>query len=235
LVVEFFDRLLPRQLDGAGASILQGQIEKMGIEVRCGAVTEEILGGDSVSGLKFKDGSTVEADMIVCASGVVPDTDMAKSSGLDVNKGILVDDRLRTCQPDIFAAGDVSEHRNRIYGLIPAAFEQSRIAAYNMLGMEKIYEGTLLSNTLKVVGLQVTSVGDINPEGDGYEVLSRQLPEEGIYKKLVLKDGIVCGAIWMGTKKGIAEISRLVSNGVQVDRWREDLLEDNFDFSEILP
>jgi nitrite reductase (NADH) large subunit len=146
---------------------------------------------------------------------------------------LVVDDRLSTSVPGIFAAGDVAEHRGRIYGIIPAAFEQARIAAYNMLGQDKPYEGTMPSNTLKVAGLYLTSVGEIDPEEPGHESLVRAVPESGLYKKLVLQEGRLVGAIWMGTKKGAAEISRLVALNRNVETLKEALLRDDFDFSEI--
>jgi nitrite reductase (NADH) large subunit len=232
-VVEFFDRLLPRQLDAAGAAILKGQIEKMGIAVRLGTVTEEIRGSGDVAGLKFQGGDEWDADMVIVAAGVKPETGAAREAGLAVNRGIVADDLLRSSAPHIFVAGDAAEHRGSVYGIIPASFEQSRTAAYNMLGIDKPYAGTIPSSTLKVAGLSVTSVGLVNPAESGYEVLAREIPEEGIYKKIVLKDGLLVGAIWMGTKKGVAEVSRLVSLNKNVGHRKKDLLEDEFDWSGV--
>ncbi len=233
-VVEFFDRLLPRQLDPAAAGILKGQIEKTGITVRLGAVTSEILGGGAVRGLRFEAGDEVEADAVVIAAGVKPESGLAKAAGLAVNRGILVDDFLRTSRSEIFAAGDAAEHQGRVYGIIPASFEQARAAAYNILRMDMPYAGTAPANTLKVAGLYVTSAGEVNPEGRGHDVLVRAVPEAGLYKKIVLKEGRLIGAIWMGTKKGAAEVSRLVALKKDVEDRKTDLLEDTFDFAEIL-
>jgi len=230
-VVEFFDRLLPRQLDPAAAAVLKGQIEKTGISVRLGAVSREILGGAGVRGIRFESGDEIEADLVVVAAGVNPEIGLAKDAGLAVERGVVVDDRLRTSRPGIFAAGDVAEYQGRVYGIIPASFEQARAAAFNMLGLEMPYGGTVPANTLKVAGLHVTSVGEVNPDGRGYEVLVRSAPDEGLYKKIILKEGRLVGAIWMGTKKGAAEISRLVTLKKEVGGRREDLLEDNFDFT----
>jgi nitrite reductase (NADH) large subunit len=121
-VVEFFDRLLPRQLDPAAAGILKHQIEKTGISVRVGAVSREILGAAEVRGIRFESGDEVEADLVVIAAGVKPELALAKDAGLTAERGIVVDDRLRTSRPEIFAAGDVAEHRGRVYGIIPASF-----------------------------------------------------------------------------------------------------------------
>lgn len=232
-VVEIFDRLLPRQLDPAAAEILKQQIERSGISVRLGAVCREILGTAEVRGIRFESGDEIEADLVVIAVGVKPELALAKDAGLTVDRGIVVDDRLRTSRPEIFAAGDAAEHQGRIYGIIPASFEQARAAAHNMLGMDMPYSGTVPSNTLKVAGLYVTSAGEVNPEARGHEVLVRSVPETGLYKKIVLKEGRLVGAIWMGTKKGASEIGRLVALKKDIEIRKGYLLEDTFDFAEI--
>ena len=232
-VVEFFDRLLPRQLDPAAAGILKRQIEITGISVRLGAIGREFLGAGEVRGIRFESGEEVEADLVVIAAGVKPELTLAVDAGLAVGLGVVVDDRLRTSRPEIFAAGDVAEHRGRVYGIIPASFEQARAAAHNMLRLDMPYAGTVPSNTLKVAGLYVTSTGEVNPEGLGYEVLVRSLPEDGLYKKLVLKEGRLVGAIWMGTKKGASEVGRLVALKKNVESRKGDLLEATFDFAEM--
>lgn len=232
-VVEFFDRLLPRQLDPAAAGILKHEIEKTGISVRLGAISREILGPAEVRGIRFESGDEIEADLVVIAAGVKPDLALAKDAGLTVERGVVVDDHLRTSRPEIFAAGDVAEHQGRIYGIIPASFEQARAAAHNMLRMDMPYAGTVPSNTLKVAGLFVTSAGEVNPEARGYEVLVRFVPEQGLYKKIVLKEGRLVGAIWMGTKKGASEIGRFVALKKDVESRKGDLLEDTFDFAEM--
>jgi nitrite reductase (NADH) large subunit len=230
-VVEFFDRLLPRQLDAQGASLLRSQVESLGIRVRLGVITEEILGPGEVRGIRLKGGAEVSAEMAVIAAGVRPNLGLPQDAGLATDRGLVVDDRLRTSHPQVFAAGDSIQHRGKLYGIIPASFDQARAAAYNMLGQEKKYEGTVPANTLKVVGLYVTSLGLANPEGQGYEEIRKTNKEEGIYKKVVLQDGVLVGAIWMGTKKGVSEISRAVMAKTKVNQWINTLLDDSFDFS----
>jgi nitrite reductase (NADH) large subunit len=232
-VVEFFDRLLPRQLDAQGAALLRSQIEGLGIRVRLGVTTEEILGPDEVKGVRLKGGEEISADMAVVAAGVRPNLELPREAGLATDRGLVVDDRLRTSHPQVFGAGDGIQHRGKVYGIIPASFDQARAAAYNMLGQEKKYEGTTPGNTLKVVGLYVTSLGLANPEGPGYEEIRKVNKEEGIYKKIVLQDGVLVGAIWMGTKKGASEIARAVAAKTKVNQWTNTLLEDSFDFSAL--
>jgi nitrite reductase (NADH) large subunit len=230
-VVEFFDRLLPRQLDTQGASLLRSQIEGLGIRVRLGVTTEEILGHKEVRGIRLKDGGDIAADLAVIAAGVRPNLGLPQEARLATDRGLVVDDRLRTSHPQVFAAGDSIQHRGKVYGIIPASFDQARTVAYNMLGEEKKYEGTIPANTLKVVGLYVTSLGLANPEGQGYQEIRNFKKEEGIYKKVVLQDGALVGAIWMGTKKGANEIARAVAAKTKVNQWINTLLEDSFDFS----
>jgi nitrite reductase (NADH) large subunit len=230
-VVEFFPRLLPRQLDTEGAGVLQSQIEKMGIGVRLGVVTEEIQGEGRVERLRFKSGESMIAQTAIVAAGVRPNTGLAAEAGLETDKGIIVDDTLRTSHPDIFAAGDNVQHRERIYGIIPASFNQARAAAFNMLGQEKKYEGTVPSNTLKVVGLDLTAIGNVNPEEGTCEEFRKTITEEGIYKKIVVQNGKLVGAIWMGTKKNVNEVNRIILQQIEVEQWKGSLLDDDFDFS----
>lgn len=233
LVVEFFDRLLPRQLDAPGALILKSQIEAMGIKVRLGTTTEEILGSDRAAGLRFKDGGTAAAELVVVAAGVKPSLNLAKEAGLTIDRGVVVDDFLRTTHPRIFAAGDNVQHQGRVYGIIPAAFEQSQAVARNILGQSQAYRGTVPSNTLKVMGIYVTSAGLAVPQGEGFEELRREDPERGLYKKIVLQSGRLVGAIWMGTREGADQIVRASAQRADVSKWKEALLTDGFDFSQI--
>jgi len=230
-VVEFFDRLLPRQLDSQGASILKDQIEKMGIKVHLGVATEEVLGQKEMIGLRFKGGKELEADMSIVAAGVRSYINIAKESGLETDRGLVVNDYLQTTNPAVYGAGDVIQHKGRMYGIISAAFNQAQTAAYNIFGQEKKYEGTIPSNTLKVVGLSVASIGLVNPEEGNYEEFRKENREEGIYKKIVVQDGTIVGSIWMGTKEGVNEISRLISQKTNIKKWKESILKDNFDFS----
>jgi nitrite reductase (NADH) large subunit len=230
-VVEFFPRLLPRQLDTEGAAVLQSQIEKMGIDFRLGMATEEIQGEGRVEGLRFKSGESMKAQTAIVAAGVRPNTSLAAEAGLETDKGIIVDDTLRTSHPDIFAAGDNVQHRERIYGIIPASFNQARTVAFNMLGQEKIYEGTVPSNTLKVVGLDLTAIGNVTPEEGTCEEFRKTIKEEGVYKKIVVQNGKLVGAIWMGTKKNVNEVNRLILQQIDVEQWKGSLLDDDFDFS----
>ncbi|MGB9894241.1 MAG: NAD(P)/FAD-dependent oxidoreductase, partial [Candidatus Saccharicenans sp.] len=171
-VVEFFNRILPRQLDDYGSRLLQSQLEKLGIRFLLGKEATEIIGNNSVSGVRFKDGEIIPAGAIIISAGIKPRTELAVDCGLICSRGIVVDDYLKTSQPKVYAAGDVAEHQGKIYGLIPAAFDQARALAYNLCGQVKRYEGTIPANTLKVVGLYLTSIGLISPENGDFEILT---------------------------------------------------------------
>ena len=230
-VVEFFDRLLPRQLDIQGASLLKAQIENMGINVHLGLATEEILGQNDVRGLRFKGEREIEMDMAIVAAGVRSNIRLAKEAGLETDRGLVTDDYLQSNNPKIFGAGDVIQHRGRVYGIIPSSFNQARVVASNILGKKEKYEGTVPSNTLKVAGLDLTSVGLVNPEEGTSEEFRKEKKEEGIYKKIVIQKGVVVGAIWMGTKKGVNEIIRVISQKINIEKHKISLLEDDFDYS----
>jgi nitrite reductase (NADH) large subunit len=232
-VIEFFPYLLPRQLDQPGAAVLQKHIESAGIHVRTGAVAEEILGDAEARGLRLKSGETIPADLVLIAAGVRPNTDVARSAGTEVDKGVLVDDHMRTSRPDIFAAGDAVQHNGRVYGFIPAAFEQARTAADAILGRPRAYVGTIPSSTLKVMGVALTSVGQIQPEKPHHEELRREITDAGIYRKLVLEDGRLIGAIWMGGKRGVEAITKAVVEKRDVSALKYDLLSDDFDFKRL--
>jgi nitrite reductase (NADH) large subunit len=230
-VVEFFDHLLPRQLDEQGASLLKSQIEKMGIGIHLGLASEEVLGQERVAGLRFKGGQEIETDVALVAAGVRPNIRIAQDAGLETDRGLIVNDYLQSSRPEILAAGDVTQHAGRIHGTIPASFNQARIAAQNVMSQKQKYEGTIPSNTLKVVGLDLTSVGTVNPEDESYEEFRKKNLDQGVYKKIVVRNGEVCGLVCIGTKKGVSEISRLISQKANVEKWKESLLDDDFDFS----
>lgn len=230
-IVEFSPQLLPRQLDTQSASILKSQLEKMGIRIQLGLATEEFVGENEIEGLKFKGEEVLQAELAIVAAGVRSNVKMAQEAGLETDRGLIVNDYMQTSNPKIFAAGDNVQHKGVVYGIIPASFEQARTAAHNILDLSEKYEGTVFSNTLKVVGVDVTSIGMVNPEEGICEEFRKEMKDEGVYKKIVLQDGLAVGAIWMGTRKGVNEICRLVTQKVSVEKWKDSLLEDDFDFS----
>jgi nitrite reductase (NADH) large subunit len=221
---------LQRQLDAEGGAMMKELIEAMGIAVACNASSQAILGDGQATGVLLQDGRRIEGELILISAGVRCNVGLAQEAGLEVNRGVVVNEHLRTSADDIYAAGDVAEFQGQVYGIIPAALEQARIAVLNMLGEEVAYEGTIPSNTLQVVGIDCTSIGMIHPPGnEGYQEFRKA--EGGVYKKLVLKDGRLVGAILLGDRKHVTPISRLIRMGADVSRYAGRLLDDDFDWS----
>ncbi len=225
---------LQRQLDAEGGALMSELIEAMGIKVASNASSQAILGDGQASGIMLQDGRRIKGDLILISAGVRSNVRLAQDAGLEVNRGVVVDKHLRTSAEDIYAAGDVAEFRGQVYGIIPAAIEQARAAAANMLGRKQTeYQGTIPSNVLQVVGIDCASIGIVHPpEGEGYQELRKS--RAGVYKKLVLKDGRLVGAILLGDRKDVAPISRLIQRGADVSRYTERLLDDDFDWFKVV-
>ena len=231
-VVEFFPRLLPRQLDMECGAMLREEIENKGIKVVLDAATEEILGNGSVTGITLKGGEVIDADIILIQAGIRPTINLAKDANLDTNKGIVVNAYLETSEKDIFAVGDCIEYNNQIWGIIPACMEQSKIVAASVLGLKKVeYLGTIPKNTLKIMGLDLTSIGMIDPSKDtleqapgGWDILKKADKKNCCYQKLVLKDNKLKGAILFGDTKAISYVNNKMEQDVDKNELRK-LLE----------
>ena len=243
-VVEFFPRLLPRQLDEKGAKVLQRLIEKMGINIVLNAQSDEVLGEDKVAGLKLKDGRNVDCNLIIISAGITPRIEIAKEAGISVNKGIIVNERFETNVKGIYAAGDCAEFQGRIYGLWTASTEQGTVAGNNIAGVDTVYSGTTPSTTLKIVGIDLTSIGVVNPpsptsplegegKGEGYRELIREDGSNEVYKKLVIKDGKIVGAILLGDTKDVRAVGKLIKNNVDVSKHEDKLVDSKFDLKLI--
>lgn len=227
-VLEVYGWLLPRQLDRPGAEVLSGLIEGLGIHILTGAAAECIAAEGNVSSLRLQDGRELAADLILISAGVRPRVELAQHAGLAVNRGVVVDEHLRTSAESIYAAGDVAEFQGRCYGILPAVWEQAPIAAANMAGREALYRGTTPSTTLKVVGVDLTSIGEVNPEGEGFAELRRVEPAAGRYTKLVLRQGRLVGAILLGDRRRVRLFERLVKEKADVSTYAERLLDPGF-------
>jgi nitrite reductase (NADH) large subunit len=221
MVVEFFPRLLPRQLDVDGAKRLQGIMEGMGFSFRLGAKTQEIKGENGVDGVVLEGGETLPAQMVIISAGVRPNLEMAEALKLDHDKGIKVDNHLRTNQPDIYAAGDVAEFQGIPYGIWTAAMEQGQVAGINMAGGEASYPGTVMANTLKVVGIDLAAAGNIDAEN---ALESKVVSEEKIYKKIVIDQNQIVGCIMLGDTKGFNKITKMMSEKQDVSQTKDQIL-----------
>lgn len=200
--LEFFPRLLPRQLDDEGSKVLQNIIQsKFGFSFYLGVKAKKVLkNNEKFVGIELEDGRIIHGNLLIISAGIIPNVEFAKNSGINVNKGIVVNDYMETNVEGIFAVGDCVEHQGRIYGIIPACLDQAKVAVENIMGRKVEYKGTIPLNSLKVTGVDLTSIGEINPEGEGYEVKVYK-DKEGFYRKLVFKDDKLVGAILLGDKR----------------------------------
>ncbi len=235
-ILEYAEHLLMRQLDHEGAEILQDWIAETGTKVVTKAETEELLGeGDIAATVKLKDGRTVECDMVIMSAGARSNLGLAKEAGLSVNRGVIVDSSLRTSDQNVFAVGDVAEYEGKVWGMIPPALDQARIAAKKVLGLEgPDYTGTIPSNILKVMGIDLTSIGTVRSEHEtqekGFEEIRAVTADKKVYKKFVLKDGKIIGAILLGTKKETGKVANMIKEGTPVESIRDRLSDPGFDF-----
>jgi nitrite reductase (NADH) large subunit len=227
-VVEFFPRLLPRQMDPAGAEILKARMERMGFTFYLGARSREIIGDSAVRGVLLEDGTMIECDVILVSAGVRPRMDIARQLGLTINKGLVVNERLETGTTGIYAAGDVIEFRDQFYGIWPAAQKQGKIAGINMAGGDALYEGTTMSNVLKVVGIDLAAAGDIDADGK-FESILQKNEEKYVYRKLVIQDNTIIGCILSGDISGYQKILKAISERRDIESIREDLAHWNLE------
>ncbi|CAI6227207.1 NADPH-nitrite reductase [Bacillus subtilis] len=197
-VIHLAPFLMERQLDATAGRLLQNELEKQGMTFLLEKQTEEIVGDDRVEGLRFKDGTSIEADLVVMAVGIRPNTTLGAESGIPVNRGIIVNDYMQTEIPHIYAVGECAEHRGIAYGLVAPLYEQAKVLAKHICGIEtKPYEGSVLSTQLKVSDVEVFSAGDFN-ESEEKKAIKVFDEQDGIYKKIVLRGNQIVGAVLFG-------------------------------------
>jgi nitrite reductase (NADH) large subunit len=221
-VVEFFPRLLPRQMDPEGASILQAALERTGFTFHLGAKSKEIIGTDVVEALLLDDGTRIDCDMILVSAGVRHNGPLALKLGLPVEKGVIVNNRMETGIPDIFAAGDLIQHNSIFYGIWPAAEKQGEIAGINMAGGDAEYNGTTISNTLKVAGSDLCAAGDIDAEGQKEAIIFKDVTNY-LYKKMIIQEDRIIGVILFGDIKDRQKILRAIELRKEIGSIRKKL------------
>jgi len=232
IVVEFFPRLLPRQMDAAGAAILARQLEDLGFTFHLGAKTQEIAAVPDGLQVNLESGEKLKGDLVLISAGVRPDLSLAQALGLDIDKGVKVDDSMKTSRDGIYAAGDLIEHRGRFYGIWPAAMAAPATAPCSMAGQAAKYDGTLPSNVLKVAGIDLMAAGDIDADGK-LEAVVHQNEAQKTYRKLVIQDNLLVGAILLGDIRGSAEIQAAISKKTDVSRLKGELAQADFDFKRL--
>lgn len=222
MVIEFFPRLLPRQMDAEGAEILKTQMEKMGFRFYLGLQSKEIIGRDRAEALLLEDSTVIDCDMIIISAGIKPNLSLAQKLGLNIEKSLIVSDRMETSIRDIYAAGDLIRHNNISYGIWHAAEKQGETAGVNMAGGNAFYKGTAISNTLKIAGIDLVSAGDIDAEGKKESIVAKD-SENYVYKKIVIKDNTVIGAILYGDIKDRRKILKAIEDKKNIEGIREEL------------
>lgn len=211
-VIELFDRLLPRQLDHEGSALVQRLLERKGLSFRTGKQTQSIEKRNENLNVQLEDGASFIADFIVFSAGVKPDFQCVKETSIQRNKGVIVDDFMRTNVPDVYACGDVAEYNGKLYGLWQPAREQGIACGNHIVGKEMPFKATVPSTRLKVAGIEFASIGEIETKV-GMESVVEKDENAGVYKKLLLRDKKLVGAILIGNVKEAVKLQETIKSG----------------------
>lgn len=223
-VIHLMGTLMERQLDESAGFLLKTELEGRGIDVLTEANTKEIVGKDGrVSELHLADGRVIPADLVVMAVGIRPNVKLAQSAGLDVERGILVNDQLVTSDPDIYSVGECVQHRGNVYGLVAPLWDMAKVLADDITGTENAYEGSVTSTKLKVSGVDVFSAGDFSGGDDCEDIVLRDAAR-GIYKRVVVKDDKIQGAVLYGDTADGAWYFQLLREEENISEIRDLLI-----------
>jgi len=224
-VVHLMDSLMERQLDPTGGEYLKRKIESLGIRVMLPKQTAALFGNGHVDGLRFANGEELDADLVVIAAGIRPNTELARKAGLEVKRGIIVNDYMETSDPNIYAVGECTEHRGQTFGLVAPLFEQGRVLASAITGEKaKVFEGATPATKLKIMGVDIFSAGAIDEKEAGVEALHFEDPGQGIYKKILLKDNKLHGVILVGDIEDEYRYTDWLREGTDLSEQRRTLL-----------
>lgn len=238
-IVEIAPQILPRMLDRPGAELVERWLARHGVTIRTGATLAGIEEEAGKKRLQFREGEDLAADVVIMATGIRTNLEWLKDCGVRLNRGILVDDHLRSSVPNVFAAGDVAESRDLVTGLPalhaiePTAMEHGRVAGANMAGANVAYRGSLLMNIVEVCHLDIASFGAWDdPTADAFSALQ---PERWAYRKLLLRGNRLTGALILGkaddiwTTNDVGMLKGLVQSGADLGKWKEHLRRNPFD------
>ncbi|MFD6211238.1 nitrite reductase large subunit NirB [Peribacillus sp. NPDC060253] len=232
IVVHISRHLMERQLDTTASVLLQKELEDQGMHFLLKKETQEIIGNERVERVRFKDGTELEADLVVMAAGVRPNIQLAKESGIDTNRAIIVNDHLETSIPHIYAVGECAEHQGTVYGLVKPLYEQGEMLAKHICKMKcHGYQGSVLSTQLKISGVELFSVGQFL--GDETTKSITTFDElDGIYKKVVFQGKKIIGAVLYGDTKVSSRLLDLILKGQEVSTEAKSMLFHSSDTSE---
>ncbi|GGA35040.1 nitrite reductase large subunit NirB [Pelagibacterium lentulum] len=223
VVLHLMGHLMERQLDPAAGYLLQRELEGRGIKIHCKAQTKAILGEDRVEAVLLEDGTVYDADIVVMAVGIRPETRIATDAGLQVERGIVVDDQMRTSDPDILALGECVEHQGVVYGLVAPLYDMAKVAAKTLTGTEAAFKPVQTATQLKVTGVNLYSAGDFAEADDREEIVLRDA-SVGVYKRVVLKQDKIIGAVLYGETGDGAWYFDLLKRGENVTEMRDTLI-----------
>src|SRR4051812_36610434 len=222
-LIHLMDRLMERQLDAPAAELLNAWAERKATKFLLNANPARTPGNPHVEGVELADGRRIEAEAVIFAAGIRPNVALAKEAGIAVNRGILVDDTLQTAAPDIYAIGECAEHRGICYGLVEPAYEQARVLAQHLAGDAACYAGSVVATNLKVSGVSVFSAGDFLGS-DGSEQIVLSDVRHGTYKKLVISEGRLTGAVLVGDTNDALWYLELIRTRSPTTRIRADMM-----------
>jgi nitrite reductase (NADH) large subunit len=233
-LVHAMPHLMNAQLDAEAGAILKKSVESLGIGVHLDVLATEVLGTQHVEGVVLKDGRRLDCDLLVVAAGVRPHTDVALRSGLEVERGVVVDDQLRTDDPDVYAIGECAQHRGSVYGLVQPAWEHARVLADVLTGTDPDaeYHGSRTATKLKVAGVDVATMGVNTPERDDDEFLVISEPKRGVHLSVVIRDDVLVGATLLGDTRKVAYLTQAFDRGAPLPEERIRLLVDLSDGAE---
>jgi nitrite reductase (NADH) large subunit len=233
-ILERGDYLLRRQLDPRAAEFLRSYLEGLGMKVVVRAETAAIQGDGRAQQVVLKDGRTLPCETFLVCVGIVPNVELAREAGITVNRGIVVDDHMRTSTPDVYAAGDVAEYGGDVPGLWPSAVAQAEVAALNAVGADRVYQPLVPSTILKVVGIDLTSIGRFMPKTEADIVIVQEDLAEHRYRKLVISDGRIVGTILLGYPRNAPAVSAAIKQQVDVSGHLDALRAGNWDILQEL-
>ena len=228
-VIHLMPWLMNNQLDVQGGAILRAAMEKMGVHVHTGVATSRILGDDSATGIEFKDGSVLDCDMVIISTGITPNAEIGRDCGLTVERAIVVDNQMRSVDdPDIYVVGECAQHRGKVYGLVAPLWEQGQVLADHITGRNPnaAYHGSKIATKLKVMGVELASMGVTEAADEKDEVVTFAEPRRGTYKKLIIRDGILIGAMMLGDLNKVAYLMQAFDRGTPLPEERLSLLFD---------
>jgi len=233
IVVEMKERILNTILDQQASLMAEEVLKQAGVEIIAGHTVVKISGRKTVKEVILDNGAAMPCDLLLVAIGVLPRSELALDAKLEINRGIVVDHHMATNRPDVYACGDVAEAYDFVYGenrlipIWPNAYVGGRIAGYNMAGIPTKYSGGTAMNSLNYFGIDIASAGmPTAPNDDGYETISKQ--EGNIYQKVILKDDLIMGMIFVGNIEKSGIIFGLMRDRVNVESFKQSLLVDDF-------